>query len=331
MRRILALAIVVVAAGVFAAAAAACHSEITATMNCNGTITWTAAAWNASYATTPGRTNPDVGVWVSYDNGTTYRMIAEDHFGSDNGFAFSGSFSAGTATSALLRVDELAKWGTGDAPAAPNFVSVSRPSGCSAAPPQQPPVQPPAQPSPQPPPVQPVHAPAGPPAPPASISIVKLERVGTSGDFVPGPLTVKVGDTVEYQITVTNKGTADASVNLSDTLCGSLAPSGPQAVVAGASLTYTCSHLVVATDAPAYTNTATATATGANPTPMTVSSSVVANVTTSGVLGATTTVTKKAPATKAKTHAKAKKTKVKKVTKRAKHAVAHVKSAGFTG
>ena len=38
---------------------------------------------------------------------------------------------------------------------------------------------------------------------PPSISIVKLERLNGAGSFVAGPLSANVGDTVDYQVTVT--------------------------------------------------------------------------------------------------------------------------------
>jgi hypothetical protein len=180
--------------------------------------------------------------------------------------------------------------------------------------------------------VQTTQPPAA-PVPVPSITLAKLERVGTSGSFTTGPVTAKVGDTVYYQLVVTNTGTTDVSVNLQDSGCSSLTPTGPHAIVAGASLTYTCSHLITAADGASYTNTATAVANNAGPVQASVQSSVVANLGTttvssgttgSGVLGATKTVKKQHKVVK-----KAKK--VKKVTHKAKAAHAVVKAAGVTG
>ena len=159
------------------------------------------------------------------------------------------------------------------------------------------------------------------PAPPASITVVKLERVGSTGAFVAGPVTAKVGDTIYYQITVTNTGPA-ASVNVSDPGCTGLAPAGPQGLETGKSLTYTCSHMLVAADGSSYTNTVMATATAASGVPATASASVTATIGVGAVLGVTKTIKH---AGKARMH------KVKKVTKQAKPARARVRAAGVTG
>jgi hypothetical protein len=159
------------------------------------------------------------------------------------------------------------------------------------------------------------------PAPPASITLVKLERVGTTGDFVAGPVTAKVGDTIYYQITVTNTGPA-ASVNISDPGCTGLAPAGPQGLETGKSVTFTCSHALVAADGSSYTNTVTATATAASGVPATATASVTATVGVGAVLGVTKTIKHAGPARKHK---------VKKVTKQAKPARARVRAAGVTG
>lgn len=112
----------------------ACHSEINAGINCNGVVSYTATAWNGSDATTISRTNSDVRVWASTDGGHTFTQVGSGHFGKDNGFSFSGSFSAGSATSAIVKVQEVAKWGNGDAPAPARTTTVTK-QGCSSGPP----------------------------------------------------------------------------------------------------------------------------------------------------------------------------------------------------
>ena len=159
------------------------------------------------------------------------------------------------------------------------------------------------------------------PAPPASISVVKLERVGPTGDFVTGPVQAKVGDTISYQIVVTNTGPA-VTLSLADPNCSGLTPTGALGLESGKSISFTCSHTVVAADGSSWVNTATATATAANGIPVTASSTVAASLTVTGVLGTTKTI---------KHTAKTKHVKVKKVTKRAKPARAHVRAASFTG
>jgi len=309
-RRLLALACCLSVAGWLASEAAACHSEIRATLDCNGAISYTATAWNDSGATTAQRTNSNVAVWVTI-NGQTQTQTG--HFGSDNNFSFSGTLSAGSAQSATVYVQEKAKWASGDSPEAARSVTVTRPSNCGSGttpPPNTPPGQntPPA-------------APPVPPAPPASISLVKLERVGTTGAFEAGPVNAKVGQTVYYEIVVTNTGPA-VSLSVADPGCTGLTPTGPQALETGKSMTFTCSHTIVAADGASYTNVATATGTPASNKPATATASAVANVVAGGVLGVTAQTK---PATVHK-HVK-----VKKVTKVAKPARAVVQAASFTG
>lgn len=128
-----ALVCLVCMAGWLASTAAACHSEISATIDCTGKVSYTATAWNGSDASTTSRTNPDVRVWASYDNGGSYTQVGSGHFRSDNGFSFSGSFSAGTASSVIVKVQEVAKWGSGDSPAPPRTITATK--GTCAPPP----------------------------------------------------------------------------------------------------------------------------------------------------------------------------------------------------
>ncbi|HEY3544124.1 MAG TPA: hypothetical protein VGK79_16425 [Gaiellaceae bacterium] len=182
-------------------------------------------------------------------------------------------------------------------------------------------------------PVVPKSPPA--PVPLPSITLTKLERVGLTGSFLAGPVNANVGDTVYYQLVVSNTGTTDVSVNLHDAGCTGLSVAGPQALVAGASLTVTCSHVITAADGASYTNTAVATANNAGPVEASVQSSATTTVgavaaaattgnTTGGaVLGSTKTIKKHKAVTK---HHK-----VKKVTHKAKAAKAAVAAARVTG
>lgn len=309
MRRLLALACVLGIAGWSASVAAACHSEVTASIDCSGNVSWTATAWTGPDANDQSRTNNDVRVYVWDSASSSYREIARGQFTKANGFSFSGTFSAGSASSVQLKVQEAAPWGNGDSPAEARLVTAMK-SGCSSGGGTTTPS--PAQPAP----AQPVAPPAAVPAP--TITLVKLERAGTAG-FTGGPITVKVGDFVAYQMVVTNTGTSTVSVALRDDGCdaGTLAPTGPQAILPGASLTYTCSHKIVAADGRQYVNTALATAENAGPAKATATASVTATIARGSVLGAQTKLTK---------HVKAKK-----VTKRAKPARPVILAADFTG
>jgi hypothetical protein len=133
-RGLFALMCLVCMAGWLASTAAACHSEVSATIDCSGKVSYTATAWNSSSASTASRTNADVRVWASYDNGGSYSQVGNGHFGPDNGFSFAGSFSAGNASSVMLKVQEVSRWGSGDSPGAPHYVNVAK-QGCAPPPP----------------------------------------------------------------------------------------------------------------------------------------------------------------------------------------------------
>jgi hypothetical protein len=107
------------------------YSQISASMSCRGTVSWTASAWPGP--TPDSRANPDVVVWASYDNGTTYTQIAQGAFDEADDYSFSGTFSAGHATSVLVKVHEEADWpgGGGDTPGPPHYATVTLPSNCS--------------------------------------------------------------------------------------------------------------------------------------------------------------------------------------------------------
>lgn len=407
-RRLIALIFVLGVAAWLASVAAACHSEITGSLNCSGTVSYTASAWNASGATTAQRTNSDVRVWASTDSGQSYVQIGRGSFSQSNNFQFSGTWNAGSAAAVVLKVQEVANWASGQAPEAPRYVTVARPNcsssgggsqctsasmvssagsiavsggsasesfsvaqGCSVSltlvsysgghvyqshtdtvgpgsytwqvsvpscsytvnfgytngsvikttsgsmstcssgsggsSNNQPPAAPPA------------------PVPAPSVSLTKLERVGAAGNFVAGPVTAAVGKTVAYELVVTNTGTTTISVNLKDDGCdaGTLSPAGPQAILAGASLTFTCSHKLAAADGAQYVNTALVTANNAGSQEATAIASATTKIGVSGVAGATKTITKK--------HKTVKVTKVKKVVRRAKPARPVLRTADFTG
>jgi len=112
-------------------------------------------------------------------------------------------------------------------------------------------------------------------SPTCSFSIDK--KVALSSDSpvfvdapVSGPLAASVGDSVTYQITVKNTGTAPLSVNLTDPLCDASAlddgagHSGNGDVIAvGGSIVYTCKHTVSGNEgANPFENVACATANG---------------------------------------------------------------------
>jgi hypothetical protein len=127
-------------------------------------------------------------------------------------------------------------------------------------------------------------------APAPGISLIKLERDGSSGSFTHGPITGNVGDTINYQMTVINTGNTPLVITFSDPQCSSTL-SAPTVITgtfdpatntlsSGGELRYTCSHVLTASDAPQFTNTASVSGQPPSGPPVTASDTVVANVTT---------------------------------------------------
>src|SRR4051794_3213733 len=88
----------------------------------------------------------------------------------------------------------------------------------------------------------------------------KASLSGAPGTFVDStaqnPLAATLGDTVTYSMTLTNTGSADLTVDLNDAICDGGTISGPDGrdgtgdpLAAGASVTYTCTHVLTANDA----------------------------------------------------------------------------------
>jgi uncharacterized repeat protein (TIGR01451 family) len=119
---------------------------------------------------------------------------------------------------------------------------------------------------PSPPPPPPPPPPPTPPTP--DISVIKLQRDGSSGPFTAQTITAKVGDTIEYEIRSTNTGNTTLALSLSDPLCNAGTIQGPfdasgtlvgNLLSPGGVAQYTCSHVLTATDASPFTNTAVIT------------------------------------------------------------------------
>jgi hypothetical protein len=100
----------------------------------------------------------------------------------------------------------------------------------------------------------------------------KVSLSGANGTFVDStaqfPLAATVGDTVHYSMTVTNTGTADLTIDLTDALCDPNTITGPggrdgsaDPLAAGASVEYRCTHVITANDPDPLTNTACTTGT----------------------------------------------------------------------
>ena len=284
----------VCAAGWLASTAVACHSEISADINCNGVVSYTATAWNGSDATTSSRTNSDVRVWVSTNGGATFTQVGSGHFGKDNDFTFSGTYAAGSAAS----VDREGAGGRelGERRCAGSCSHGHRDqAGLLERPAAAPTTAPPAQQTPAP-----------------AITVEKLQRVDPAAPYTAALVTATVGQTISYQINVQDTGNVMLTVTLQDPRCdaGTIAPAGGQGVSPGGTVTFTCTHLLTAADVGSFVNTATGTGTAGNGQQVTGTASVTAQVAapapaTTGVLGTTKTVTKTTVHKKAVTKKKA--------------------------
>jgi hypothetical protein len=124
------------------------------------------------------------------------------------------------------------------------------------------------------------------------IKVVKLQRDGTSGAFTSSPITASVGDTIFYEIRVTNTGNTTLALSLNDPHCDSGTVQGPFAVSgtlngdvlsAGGVAQFTCSHVATANDQPQFTNTAVVTGTPPSGPPVHGTGIVVANISSAAI------------------------------------------------
>jgi hypothetical protein len=117
-----------------------------------------------------------------------------------------------------------------------------------------------------------------------AISLVKTQRIGSAGNFTHNDVTGNPGDTDNYQMKVTNTGDTSLVLNFTDANCDGGTLSGPSPALAnntlakGASVLYTCSHLLSDSDAPRFTNTANVVGTAPDGTQVNSRDSVNANV-----------------------------------------------------
>ncbi len=91
-----------------------------------------------------------------------------------------------------------------------------------------------------------------------SFNIKKEQRIKGEGSYTAAKLKAKVGETVEYLITVENTGGTTVTFGaLTDAKCTNIKPSGSSELAAGAKETFTCEHVLAEGDKPIYTNAAT--------------------------------------------------------------------------
>ncbi len=87
--------------------------------------------------------------------------------------------------------------------------------------------------------------------------IHKEQRFHGESGYTTAKLTGKVGQTVEYKITVENTGNVALHFTaLTDAKCSNISPSGQTELAPGANESFTCEHTLVKGDEPVYTNVA---------------------------------------------------------------------------
>jgi hypothetical protein len=133
------------------------------------------------------------------------------------------------------------------------------------------------------------------PKPAPGMTIVKTQRLSGSADgYQSTPLSVTIGQQIAYQMLVKNTGNVPLALSLSDAVCDSGTLSGPtgeleadQMLTPGGQALYSCTHVALSGDGSTITNTATVTGTPPKgPQVGPLSSSVLANVASQGVLPA---------------------------------------------
>ena len=114
---------------VFSGLASAHHSNIEASVTCDGTVSWTAKSWS----TGAQGTNADIRVTKTV--GTTTTPIGQGAFNNANNYQFSGTFAWTTgATSITVTSKPNAAWGNGVVSNVGSSVTVSKPTNCPGQP-----------------------------------------------------------------------------------------------------------------------------------------------------------------------------------------------------
>ena len=114
---------------VFSGLASAHHSNIEASVACDGTVSWTAKSWS----TGAEGTNTDIRVTKTV--GTTTTQVGQGAFNNANNYQFSGTFAwpAG-ATSITVTSTPYATWGNGVVSNVGSSVTVTKPTNCPGQP-----------------------------------------------------------------------------------------------------------------------------------------------------------------------------------------------------
>ena len=114
---------------VFSGIASAHHSNITASVACSGTVSWTATSWS----TGAEGTNPDIRVTKTVNGVTT--QVGQGAFNPANNYQFSGTFAwPSGANSIIVTSTPNANWGNGNTSRTGSSVTVNKPSNCPGQP-----------------------------------------------------------------------------------------------------------------------------------------------------------------------------------------------------
>jgi uncharacterized repeat protein (TIGR01451 family) len=184
-RLVVVLALALGAVPLLQGVASAHHAEVTASIDCDSMVSFTAEAWAGSG--TPGtpqwalsRTNTDVRVWYTVDGGPQITVADGQAFNQANNFQFSGSFQAPAAGTIRVFAQAETNWANGVAGGGVwDTGALTRPTNCGAP-------------------------------------DVKVQKSSSATDVLPG-------DQFTYTLTVTNVGNATATnVQLRDSIPASL-------------------------------------------------------------------------------------------------------------
>jgi uncharacterized repeat protein (TIGR01451 family) len=114
---------------VFGGTASAHHSNISATVACTGTVSWTATSW----ATGPAGTNPDIRVFLA--NGASTTQIGQGKFEAANNYQFSGTVAwPSGASSVMVSSKPFGTWGNGTVSPTGSSVTLTKPTNCTSQP-----------------------------------------------------------------------------------------------------------------------------------------------------------------------------------------------------
>jgi uncharacterized repeat protein (TIGR01451 family) len=123
------------------------------------------------------------------------------------------------------------------------------------------------------------------------IALALAERRGTSGAYVAGPIDARVGDTLGYEMTLTNSGDTPLTVDLTPTRCDTGTLSTPTGDADGddqldvtETWTYTCTHDVTSADSDPLVTEADVTGTDTLGATATATAAAVADVLHPGVM-----------------------------------------------